>query len=109
MPSIKWCEIKGEGIGAVRMVMSMAGEAVETLEVLDPKSHRIAYRIKDIPAIPAKGCYGTWVLQSVGDEKTKVTWNAEAEDVSSEAVTQLNPFYEGFMKESLDGLQKALA
>lgn len=109
MPSVKWVTVKGLGVGAVRIVMSMAGEAEETLEIFEPEAYRMAYRIKDMAAIPAKGCYGTWVLESAGDDKTKVKWNAEAEEITPEATAQLDPFYASFMKECLQGLEKALA
>lgn len=109
MPSIKWCEISGHGIGSTRTVMSMAGVAEEKLEVLDDETHSISYHIKDIPALPIKGGYGSWKLESLAENKTKVTWHAEAEEISPEAVAQIAPMYEGFMKESIAGLKKALA
>lgn len=109
MPSIKWTKINGDGVGSVRTVMSIAGEQQETLEVLDHDKHYISYRIKDSPVLPMKGGFGNWKLESVGQDKTKVTWIADAEEISPESVAVIAPLYEGFMKESMAGLKQALS
>lgn len=111
MPSIKWLTIEGEGMGAVRTVMSLAGIAHEKLEVLDNKNHYISYRILDPIPLPVKGGFGSWKLESIGEEKekTKVTWVADAEEIDDEGVAFIKPIYAGFMKESLAGFCKALS
>ena len=109
MPSIKWASIEGDGVGAVRTLMSMAGVAKERLEIFDHKNHVISYRILDPIPLPAKGGYGTWRLESLGEEKTKITWIADAEEVDDDGVAFIKPLYQGFMKESLAGLVKALS
>lgn len=109
MPSIKWSTLEGDGVGAVRTLMSMAGVAKERLEILDQKNHVISYRILDPIPLPAKGGYGTWRLESLGEEKTKITWTADAEEVDDEGVAFIKPLYQGFMQDSLAGLEKALS
>lgn len=109
MPSIKWGTIEGDGVGAVRTLMTIAGVAKERLEILDQKNHVISYRILDPIALPAKGGYGTWKLESLGEEKTKVTWTADAEEVDDEGVAFIKPLYQGFMSDSLAALAKSLS
>ncbi|OQV00132.1 hypothetical protein CLAIMM_05670 [Cladophialophora immunda] len=109
MPSIQWCTINGQGVGTVRTIMSMAGVQQETLEVLDNDTHYISYRIKDSPVLPMKGGFGNWKLESAGEGKTKVTWIADAEEISPTGIAEMVPIYEGFMKESMAGLKKALS
>ncbi|EXJ63304.1 uncharacterized protein A1O5_11625 [Cladophialophora psammophila CBS 110553] len=109
MRSIKWCTISGQGVGTVRTVMSMAGVQEEILEVLDNDAHCISYRIKDNPFLPMKGGFGNWKLESIGGGKTKVTWIADAEEINTDGVAAIAPIYEGFMKESIAGLKKALS
>lgn len=109
MPSIKWCTMEGQGeIGSVRTVMSLAGEAKEKLEVCDHAKHEFSYRIMDPLPLPAKGGFGNWKLQYINEDKTKVVWVADAEEVSPEGVAVIQPLYEPFMKESLAGLEKVL-
>lgn len=108
MPSIKWCTAEGQTVGSVRTLMSLAGIAKEKLEVLDNQAHVISYRILDPVALPMKGGFGTWKLESSGEDKTKVTWIADAEEIDAQGVATIKPIYEVFMKESIDGLKKAL-
>ena len=109
MPSIKWCTVQGEGVGSVRTVMSFGGTVDERLEVLDHKNFVWSYRIMDPHALPMKGGFGTWKLQSVGENKTKATWIADAEEVDDDGMATIQPIFAPFMKESLTGLKKALA
>lgn len=111
MPSIRWCTIDGHGVGATRTVMAFVGVAHETLEVLDDKEHHISYRIQDWnpSPLPAKGGFGTWKLESKGENSTQITWIADAEQVEVESIPEIQKVYEPFMKECLAGLKKALA
>lgn len=109
MPSVKGVTIKGEGVGAVRTVNSMAGSVDEKLEILDPVNHVISYRIVDPTPLPAKGGFGTWKLKSIGEDKTEVTWIADAEEIDDAGVAVMKPIYEGFMADSFAGLVKALS
>lgn len=109
MPSIKSVTIEGNGVGAVRTVGSMAGLVQEKLEVLDPSNHVISYRIVDPTPLPAKGGFGTWKLESIGENKTKVTWIADAEEIDDAGIAFIKPIYEGFMADSLAGFVKALS
>lgn len=108
MPSIKWCTINGRGIGSTRTQMSMVGVTQEVLDVLDDANYAYGYHIVDVPGLPVKGGYGRWKLSSLEENKTKVSWYAEAEEVTAEAISQTEPMYEAFMKESLAGLKRAL-
>ncbi|KIW90819.1 uncharacterized protein Z519_08602 [Cladophialophora bantiana CBS 173.52] len=109
MPSITYCAVDGHGVGATRTVIGLAGEVKETLEVLDDKEHFISYRINDPVPLPAKGGFGSWKLESKGENKTSIAWTADAEEVAVEAIPELQKVYEPFMKDCLAGLKKALS
>lgn len=109
MPSINYCAVDGYGIGATRTVVGLAGEVKETLEVLNDKEHVIIYRIQDPVPLPVKGGFGSWKLERKGENQTQVTWRAEAEDITPEALPEVQKIYEPFMKECLVGLEKALS
>lgn len=108
MPSIKWGTIEGDGVGAVRTLMTIAGVAKERLEILDQKNHVISYRILDPIALPAREATarGNWKALV---KKTKVTWTADAEEVDDEGVAFIKPLYQGFMSDSLAALAKSLS
>lgn len=108
MPAIKWCTVQGEGLGAVRTVMSFGSTVDEKLEVLDHQEFVWSYRIVDPVVLPMKGGFGTWKLQSAGENNTKVKWIADAEQVDADGVATIQPIFAPFMKESLAGLKKAL-
>lgn len=109
MPSVKWVSVEGEGVGAVRTVMLAAGVAKERLEVLDHKNHVLTYQMLDPTPLPAKGSYATWKLESLSEDKTKITWIAGAEKVDDDGVAMIRPIYQRFMKDSLAAFVKVLS
>jgi hypothetical protein len=109
MPAIQWCTLQGDGVGSVRTVISFGSTVDEKLEVLDHENFTWSYRILDPHALPMKGGFGTWKLENIAENKTNVTWIADAEDVDSDGVEVIQPIFEPFMKDCLAGLKRALA
>lgn len=108
MPGVKWVTIEGDGVGAIRTVMLGSGPVREQLEVSDHKNYTILYRMLDPIPLPAKKAYGAWKMESLGEDKTKITWTAGAEEVDDESVAFIKPIYQGFLKESLASFVKVL-
>jgi carbon monoxide dehydrogenase subunit G len=109
MPTIDSCEVEGEGIGAVRTVMTGGNPVKEKLEIYDTKTHTVSYRLMDTIGLPMKGGFGTVSLEGDGDKGTKVTWVSDAEEIDEQGIQMLKPMFENFIKKSIGGLKEILA
>ncbi|KAM5383735.1 hypothetical protein ACJZ2D_001724 [Fusarium nematophilum] len=109
-PSVSQCITKGEGIGSVRTVTESGITFDERLEVLDPESHTISYRILDPTPFPMTGFYGTLHLhlEPGATSGTILTWTADAESIDQQGLDIISPVMSAFIKRSIAGLEESL-
>lgn len=109
LPTIDSCEVEGEGIGAVRTVVSGGNPVKERLEVYDPDKHTVSYRLLDPTGLPMEGGYGTVSLAEEGEKSTKIIWTSDAEKIDEQGIQTIRPIFEVFIKKSIGGLKEVLA
>ena len=109
MPTIDSCSADGHDVGAIRTVYTGGNPIQEQLEILDAKTHTISYRLFDSTAMPMKGGYGTVSLERKEEKSTSITWVADAEEISEEAIDMVKVILTGFIQKSIGGLKQALA
>ena len=109
MPTIEACEADGDRVGAVRTVWYGGTSIQERLEVHDPQSHTVAYRMLEPTGLPLKGAYGTVSLEAADNKTTRLTWTADAEEVDEQAKIVVRGVFEPFIKISIVGLTEALS
>ncbi|KAJ3533407.1 hypothetical protein NM208_g8001 [Fusarium decemcellulare] len=107
-PSVSNCVVKGEGLGSVRTVTESGITFDERLEVLDPESHTISYRILDPTAFPMTGFHGTIHLEQNAGDETVLTWTADAESIDQQGLQVISPVMSAFIKKSISGLNETL-
>lgn len=81
----------------------------EQLQVWDPKTHTVSYRMLDPTGMPAKGAFGTVSLEAKGEKSTGITWVADAEEVDEESAKVMGGVFTPFIKKSIGGLKSTLA
>ena len=88
MPGVKSCELKGEGIGAVRTLRMGPMKVVERLESFDTKGRRLSYALLEGP-MPVRNFIGTIQVTETGASSCHVDWSAAfdlPEGVSEERI-----------------------
>ncbi|KAL6364140.1 hypothetical protein LRP88_02056 [Fusarium phalaenopsidis] len=108
-PSVSKCIVEGEGVGAVRTVTESGIIFQERLQVLEPESHTIGYRILDPTPSPMTGFHGTIHLEQNGADETVLTWTADAESIDQQGLAIISPVMSEFIKRSISGLEETLA
>ncbi len=108
MPAIESCLLEGDGIGAVRTVSFKGTSIKERLEIYDPKTHIISYRLLDPTGFPMRGGFGTISLKAIGDGMTELTWISDAEEVDAEGIATIEPVLGPFMRENISTIQSHL-
>ncbi|KAM5366786.1 hypothetical protein ACJZ2D_010326 [Fusarium nematophilum] len=106
--SVSQCVVKGEGPGSVRTVTVSGNTFDERLEVLDPESHTISYRMLDPTPFPMTGFYGTMQLEQGATGGTLLTWTADAESIDQQGLEVFSRVMSAFMKRSISSLEEAL-
>ena len=109
MPTIDSCTTDGIQVGAIRTVYSGGNALKEQLQVWDPKTHTVSYRMLDPTGMPAKGAFGTVSLEAKGEKSTGITWVADAEEVDEESAKVMGGVFTPFIKKSIGGLKSTLA
>ena len=88
MPGIKSCEVKGQGIGAVRTLAMGPVKIVETLEALDNDARRLSYSLVEGP-MPLQNFLATIEVTETSPSSCRVEWSAAfdlPEGVSEEQI-----------------------
>lgn len=109
MPGIDTCLIREDKpqpptYGAVRAVANLGMVMEETLEIFDVKEHFTSYCLRDPCPWPLKRCRGSLKLDAIGEDKTRITWSTDAEEITPEAIAevtlQLIPFFQSGLSEA---------
>jgi len=113
IPGIDTCHIiedkpQPPEYGAVRAVANLGMVMEETLEIWDIKGRFISYRLKDPCPWPLKGCRGSIRMTAKGKESTELTWSADAEEISEEAIKQVTPQLIPFFQSGIGELRRVL-
>jgi len=75
MPGIKSCEVKGQGIGAVRTLAMGPVKIVEKLESFDDDGRRLSYSLVEGP-MPLKNFLATIEVSETSPSSCRVKWSA---------------------------------
>ena len=75
MPGIKSCELKGQGVGAVRTIAMGPIQIVERLESLDNAKRRLSYALLEGP-MPLKNFLATIEVTEKSPTSCRVDWSA---------------------------------
>ena len=75
MPGIKSCEVKGQGIGAVRTLTMGPVKIVEKLESLDDDARRLSYSLVEGP-MPLQNFLATIEVTETSPSSCRVDWSA---------------------------------
>jgi carbon monoxide dehydrogenase subunit G len=88
MPGVKNCEVKGQGIGAVRTLALGPVKIVEKLESLDEDACRLSYSLVEGP-MPLHNFLATIEVTETSPSSCRVDWSAAfdlPEGVSEEQI-----------------------
>jgi len=85
------CTVKGEGVGALRMLTSADGNSIiERLETWDEVGHQLSYAL--LTETPFRNCLTTMVMHDLAPNQAELEWSAtfQADGIPvSEAVEML--------------------
>jgi carbon monoxide dehydrogenase subunit G len=109
MPRVHSCSVEGDGIGAIRTVSLGGMEIREKLEIYDPESYKISYRLLEPTGLPMTGGRGTVSLEAKGTGQTQITWTADAEETEEPSVTIALSVLKPFIINSIEGLEATLS
>ncbi len=105
-PGIERCEVRGEGVGAVRTLTLPGGSTLEErLESLDPAARRLSYSIVSGP-IPVKNYLATIEVREDG-EGCRIDWGSRFEPVGLDD-DRARSLIEGVYRGAIAGVRKAL-
>ncbi|KAJ5950620.1 Bet V I allergen [Penicillium vulpinum] len=83
-PGVLKASLKGWGIGSIRHLWFHEFEVDEQLEICDPETYKVTYRVLEPCPFPAKNCTGNIELESLEGGKTKITWTGRADYIEPE-------------------------
>ena len=75
MPGVKSCDVKGEGVGAVRTLATGPVKIVEKLEAIDEVGRSLSYSLVEGP-MPLRNFLGTIKVTETGPARCSVDWSA---------------------------------
>ncbi len=105
-PGIEHCEVRGEGVGAVRALTLPGGATLEErLESLDPAARRLSYSIVRGP-IPVKNYLATIEVREEGSG-CRIDWGSAFEPVGLDD-ERARSMIEGVYRGGIAGVRKAL-
>ena len=106
-PGIEGCEVRGEGVGAVRALRLPGGATLEErLESLDPAARRLSYSIVSGP-IPVKNYLATIAVREEGGG-CRIDWGSRFEPVGLDD-DRARSMIEGVYRGGIAGVRRALA
>jgi carbon monoxide dehydrogenase subunit G len=94
MPGVKTCEMKGEGIGAVRTLMMGPMKVVEKLESFDVDSRSLSYSLIEGP-MPLQNFLATIKVTETSPSGCRVDWSAAFDLPEGVSEKQIAPGLEG--------------
>ena len=89
--SIERCEVRGSGVGAVRVVTARGMTIHERLEAVDETNHRLSYRALPTGQMPATGVnsyLATVSLRRLAGDLTEIEWWSDGEIDAPAAIIQ---------------------
>lgn len=105
MPGVKSCEVKGDGIGAVRTLAMGPMKVVEKLESLDADGRVLSYSLIEGP-MPLKDFLATIAVTETGPSSCHVEWSADFDLPEGVAEGKVAPGLEGGYGGGLKALKR---
>lgn len=106
-PDVQSCEVSGEGVGAVRRIVSSGFTVEERLESLDAAQHVLSYSMLEGP-IPFRDYVATVKLSEAGPDRTRIRWSGTFEPAGMPE-EQLRQLIESVYRGLIAGIEKAAA
>ena len=101
------CSVEGSGVGAMRTFRFKDYIAVERLEICDPVTHCVVYRLLEPASINTLGATGTMQLTALAPNKTQMEWTAQAESVAGDKAA-VSEYVTGVYRRSIDNIKTLL-
>jgi carbon monoxide dehydrogenase subunit G len=105
MPGVKSCEVKGEGIGAVRTLVMGPMKVVERLESLDTEGRSLSYSLLEGP-MPLENFLATIQVAETSPSSCRVDWSATFDLPEGVSEGQVAPAREGGYRGGLKTLKQ---
>jgi hypothetical protein len=106
-PIIHGCTVKGEGVGALRVLdIGEGNELHDEIKVVDDATRTVVYRRVQHP-FACTEYLGTVVVTDLGPGRSEVTWTIQT-DVAPEAREELSAFVFGAISDGLAGMAAEL-
>jgi hypothetical protein len=106
-PVIASCEVKGEGVGALRqMGLADGGRIVDRIEEVNHQERRFRYDRIESP-FPVSQYLGTVLVGDFGPGKSEVSWTVEVE-VAEENRGALAEFLKTALSDGISGMEPDL-
>jgi carbon monoxide dehydrogenase subunit G len=105
MPGVKSCELKGEGIGAVRTLVMGPMKIVERLESFDADGRRLSYSLLEGP-MPLRNFLATIQVTETRPSGCRVEWSAAFDLPEGVSEKQIAPGLEGGYGGALKALKR---
>ncbi|KAF2812012.1 uncharacterized protein BDZ99DRAFT_497606 [Mytilinidion resinicola] len=110
MPGVKSCSLSPPNVevGAVRSVIVKGNQLSERMIRYDPDDYFTEYLVLDPHPYPVKGLYGNTRLERNGENGTKITWWADADEADEEGIKVAGPYLTSLFESGLGSLHKLL-
>lgn len=105
-PEVSSCEVEGEGVGAVRTIVSSGFTVQERLEGLDHAARTFSYSMLEGP-IPFKNYVANVKLSDAGPNRTRISWAGTFEPAGMPE-EQLQQLVETIYRGLIAGIKKAV-
>ncbi|KPM45255.1 hypothetical protein AK830_g1264 [Neonectria ditissima] len=101
-------ELRGFGVGSVRVLTMHGNKIRETLNHVDPTAYSYGYTIAESPGFLATGAYGLVQLQELGKNETQITLRGFADSVTPGAEEPLKQQLTALYNDSIEKARKTL-
>lgn len=105
-PAVRGCEVRGEGIGALRVVQLDGWHAVERLTAFDPGRFTLGYEMVDCGKPLLIGVRGTMRLEPLSPARCRILWDSA---MPAGAPAELEPLLRAYYPGRIAHLRAALA
>lgn len=105
-PAVRSCEVRGSGIGALRVVELDGWHAVERLTEFDPATFTLGYEMVDCGKTALMGVRGTMRLEPISADRCRIAWHSE---MPAGAPADLEPLLRAYYPARIAHLRAALA
>lgn len=104
-PAVRSCEVRGSGIGALRVVELDGWHAAERLLEYDPASFTLGYEMVDCGKQMLIGVRGTMRLEPVSPARCRILWTSE---MPTDSPQDLEPMLQAYYPARIAHLRAAL-